>query len=63
MAFKDTEVRNLEAAEKPYRRADEKGLYIGVHPNGSKLWRFKYRCGGQRSGWRWGHIHKCRCPA
>jgi integrase len=46
MAFKDTEVRNLKAAEKPYRRADEKGLYVEVHPNGSKLWRFKYRYAG-----------------
>lgn len=46
MALKDTEIRALKAAAKPFKRADEKGLYIEVFPNGSKLWRFKYRIGG-----------------
>lgn len=46
MAFKDTELRALKAGDKPYRRADEKGLYVEVFPNGSKLWRFKYRFAG-----------------
>ncbi|WP_232220257.1 Arm DNA-binding domain-containing protein [Legionella tunisiensis] len=26
--------------------ADEKGLYLLVNPNGSKLWKFKYRFSG-----------------
>jgi len=46
MALKDTEVKGLKAAAKPFRRADEKGLYVEVFPNGSKLWRFKYRFAG-----------------
>ncbi len=29
--------------DKPYKLADEKGLYLEVHPNGGKYWRFKYR--------------------
>ena len=29
--------------EKPYKLADEKGLYLEVDPSGGKYWRFKYR--------------------
>ncbi|MFP6837424.1 MAG: Arm DNA-binding domain-containing protein, partial [Pseudomonadales bacterium] len=29
--------------EKMYRLSDQKGLYLQVHPNGSKYWRYKYR--------------------
>lgn len=43
MPLKDAEIRAFKPAEKPYRRADEKGLYVEVMPNGSKLWRFKFR--------------------
>jgi hypothetical protein len=46
MALKDTQIKAFKPAEKPFRRADEKGLYIEVFPNGSKLWRFKYRFAG-----------------
>lgn len=43
MALKDVEIRALKPQERVYKRADERGLYIEVHPNGSKLWRFKFR--------------------
>ena len=33
--------------DKPYRKADEKGLYLDVRPNGSKYFRLKYRFGGK----------------
>ena len=39
----DTELRRLKPAEKSYKRADERGLYVLVNPDGSKWWRFKYR--------------------
>lgn len=42
----DKEVRGLKATEAPYKAADEKGLYVLVKPNGSKLWRMKYRFEG-----------------
>jgi integrase len=29
--------------DKPYKLADEKGLYLEVDPSGGKYWRFKYR--------------------
>jgi integrase len=38
-------VKQIEAAkprEKPYGLKDEKGLYLQVTPQGSKLWRFRY---------------------
>lgn len=55
MALSDIKIRNLKAGVKPdgtytnkaYRVTDEKGLYIEVKPNGSKLWRFKYRIFGK----------------
>jgi hypothetical protein len=42
MALKDAEVRALKALDRVYKRADERGLYVEVHPSGSKLWRLKY---------------------
>ena len=42
MALKDLEIRALQPRDRIYKKADERGLYIEVHPSGSKLWRFKY---------------------
>ncbi|WP_029623536.1 tyrosine-type recombinase/integrase [Sphingomonas sp. PAMC 26617] len=42
MALKDLEIRSLKAEDRVYKRSDERGLYIEVHPSGSKLWRLKY---------------------
>jgi integrase len=39
----DARIRSLKPTDKPYKRADFDGLYLLVNPNGSKLWRFKYR--------------------
>ena len=39
----DTQVRKVKTREKPFKMADEKGLFLLVNPNGSRLWRFKYR--------------------
>lgn len=36
-------VKAAKPAEKPYKLADGGGLYVEVFPNGSKLWRLKYR--------------------
>jgi integrase len=47
MAFKDTEIRALRPATSAYKRADGKGLYVEVFPNGSKLWRLKFRLAGK----------------
>lgn len=43
MALTDLKIRRAKAGEKPYKLFDSNGLYIHVQPNGSKLWRWKYR--------------------
>ena len=47
MPLTDTAVRNAKPKEKPYKLGDSGGLYVIVRPNGSKLWRYKYRLGGK----------------
>ena len=47
MALTDTAVRNAKPKEKPYKLGDSGGLYVIVRPNGSNLWRYKYRLGGK----------------
>lgn len=42
MALSDVQIRSLKPADKLYKITDEKGLYLEVSPNGSKLWRYKY---------------------
>lgn len=41
--LKDVTVKTAKAGEKDRKLADSKGLFLLVRPNGSKLWRFKYR--------------------
>jgi integrase len=42
MALKDTQLRALKPRDRVYKCGDGFGLYLEVHPNGSKLWRLKY---------------------
>ena len=39
----DTKAKTAKRAAKPYRLYDSGGLYLEIHPNGSKYWRWKYR--------------------
>lgn len=43
MTLTDTQIRKVKTREKPFKMADEKGLFLLINPNSSKLWRFKYR--------------------
>jgi len=43
MSLTETTVKNSKPREKAYKLSDEKGLYVQVNPNGSKLWHLKYR--------------------
>lgn len=43
MRLNNTACKNAQSADKPYKRFDGGGLYLEVMPNGSKLWRIKYR--------------------
>lgn len=47
MTLADTVVRTAKAKEKPYKLADEKGLFLLVNTSGAKYWRFKYRIDGR----------------
>ncbi|EIJ35713.1 tyrosine-type recombinase/integrase [Thiothrix nivea] len=39
----DLEARNAEVRETTYRIKDAPGLYLEINPNGSKIWRLRYR--------------------
>ncbi len=47
MALSDLSIRNAKPSDKPYKLPDEKGLFLLIHPNGSKYWRQKYRFNGK----------------
>lgn len=43
----DKELMAAKPREQPYKLSDGLGLYVEVKPNGSKLWRLKYRYAGR----------------
>jgi integrase len=43
----DTAIRGAKPKEKPYKLADGQGLFLLVKPNGTRLWRLKYRVDGR----------------
>ena len=43
MPLSDSAIRAVKPREKPYKLADEKGLYLLISPAGGKHWRLKYR--------------------
>ena len=47
MPLTDITIRNIKPREKPYKLADEKGLFLLITPAGGKWWRFKYRFEGK----------------
>jgi integrase len=47
MSLTDSSVKNSKPQERPYKLADGQGLHLLVNPNGSRLWRLKYRVGGK----------------
>jgi hypothetical protein len=46
MTLTVTQIKNAKPKEKAYKLADEQGLYLLITPNGSKLWKLKYRFEG-----------------
>lgn len=47
MPLMELEVKYAGKRQKPYKLSDGGGLHLLVQPNGSKLWRLKYRFGGK----------------
>ena len=48
MALTDTKVRSAKPKAKEYSLVDGDGMFLLVHPNGSKYWRFRFRFGGKQ---------------
>jgi len=48
MALTDTALKTAKPTDKPAIMADSDGLYLLIHPNGGKWWRFDYRFDGKR---------------
>ena len=49
MPLTDTKIRNAKPGAKPYKLSDGKGLHLEIRPNGSKLWRYRYRIDGKEN--------------
>jgi integrase len=49
MPLTDAKLRSAKAGEKLYKISDSGGLYLLVKPNGSRLWRWKYRIAGKEN--------------
>lgn len=49
MPLTDAKVRNAKPNDKPIKFADGGSLVLEVRPNGSKLWRYRYRIDGKES--------------
>jgi integrase len=47
MPLTDVAVRNAKPTSKPYKLADDRGLFLLVTPAGGRLWRLKYRVLGK----------------
>ncbi|EGY28504.1 Phage integrase [Candidatus Regiella insecticola 5.15] len=47
MALTDVKVGSAKPAEKAYKLTDGEGMFLFIHPNGSKYWRLRYRFGGK----------------
>lgn len=49
MSISDLDLRHAKPREKPYKICAGHGLHLRVQPNGSKLWRMKYRFHGKEN--------------
>ena len=47
MALTTLQIKNAAPKETDYTLTDASGLFMIVKPNGSKLWRFRYRREGK----------------
>ncbi len=54
MPLTDAKLKALKPKAKPYKLADFDGLLILVNPNGSKLWKFKFRFEGKEKSMSFG---------
>lgn len=43
MALTDAKIRAAKPTDKAYKLTDGAGMFLLVHPNGSRYWRLRYR--------------------
>ena len=48
MALTDIQIKNAKTPEKKIKLTDGAGMYLLLHPNGSKYWRMQYRFNGKQ---------------
>ena len=46
-ALTDTSIRNSKSRQKQYKIFDGQGLFVMIHPNGSKYFRYRYKFEGK----------------
>ncbi|MDY4388714.1 tyrosine-type recombinase/integrase [Pectobacterium aroidearum] len=49
MALTDIKVRSAKPEAKAYKLTDGNGMFLLIHPNGSKYWRLRYRSDGKEN--------------
>lgn len=49
MALTNLQIQNARPTDRVTQYTDDRGLYLEVHPSGSKLWRYKYRYLGKQN--------------
>lgn len=49
MPLTDVQIRNAKPGKAPIKMADSAGLYLEIRPNGSRLWRYRYRIAGKEN--------------
>lgn len=49
MPLTDVKIRQSKATDKVLKLTDSNGLYLEVKPNGSKLWRYRYKIAGKEN--------------
>jgi integrase len=48
VALTNLQIQNTRPTDRVTQYTDDRGLYLEVHPSGSKLWRYKYRFMGKQ---------------
>lgn len=49
MPLTDVKIRQAKPGPSPIKMTDGGGLHLEVRPNGSKLWRYRYRLDGKEN--------------
>lgn len=53
MALTDAKIRAAKPTDKAYKLTDGAGMFLLVHPNGSRYWRLRYRILGKEKTGTW----------